>query len=649
MAKPATAPSMQCSAEQFHTALLDQKRLIAHEINEGTVTCRRFLATMIPDGGTLEAFDDSRTYKMRRAFQCPVGYQDQSFEMDCDPLANMATGQQTAKAECGNSCSTFTTLINDRNLKEACEGVCVVDFAQGGSFEGYRDSELKLATPLRCVRTLRNYERKRIADIFSQEIDDFKKIGLDSFEYSLFQHSVEEGGANAVVRSLMDVGFPELTYGGWEGPADRPVSIHWLERYRQLIIERLQQTEMSEGADQYVLTIEMTRESWHRAKIAEYTFRRDTGGVIPGFGNNLTVEATELDELFKSQKRAFEVWEGKIRVVFNDMPIRGIFKPSGVSPTGAPLYEFVRIYPYKNEANEIGTSYVTNRDYYRNQATCDGILYDVMELIPHIHPRSYKRYHLLKALTPDGVKSAGNSWDVRLLQGSDLGDKDCPNFFGEYYRYAMRHEFRWRNIYPELSGWIVHKFELPLTYDMNSTGEVIIHGLKTVETHAVVEDIDNCNLETCANADCLDPVVCDDLVSLEPCGYMETAYCGQAHTMFLHVCRECPADVDASVEYCFVDDTAVYGTHYQVIDEAGNMLPEVGTLDWAAGESGCKVVCVSIMNALPCTPGAPAGPANCCVEEPCAPNDACFTVKLQNAVGAALGCADGTVCIKNYS
>ena len=638
-------------------AILDQKQLIEFEVNEQLLNRPRYMMQMIPDGGIMDPHDDATTYRARRGFQAPVGYDDTSFEMDCDPFANLEDGYQTAKSACGNVSSVIGALTNDRHLAEACEGVCVVDFAQGYSTVGYRDQELKIATPLRCIKTLLNYEKKRVADYLSQEIDSFRETAIESYEYNLFKQVVEAGEANAVVKSVVAQPLPVLTKGGWDGTPTNRVTIDFLLRYRRQIMERLVNTKFASQAEDFVLEVEMTRDAWLAAKVADTLYRTGEGGFIPNLGNQVRIDESVFEQGSRMATKKFEIWEGKIRVIFNDHPIRGIMKPAGLSAGGDQLYEFVRIYHLKNEANEAGVSAVSNSDYYYNQAQCDGAMYDVIELIPHVHSESFKRYGLTKAIGPDGVVGHGNNFEVKLLNKADLSSRDCPNWFDEYYRYAARHNYRFRDIYPELSGFIAHKHEILQGYDMDSTGEVLF--VKDGVATSSVEEVDNCTLETCAKSECLDSEVCVDEISLDACGPISTAYCGETGTLIVSATRECglaapdgegvQAPQVATVEWCLIDDTAIYGTHYQAVDADGLPLAADGLFEWAEGETGTKSVCVNILDGLPPIAGEAPADTNCCLGTDATPVDALFDIQLKNVTFAALGCADSEVSIKNFA
>ena len=642
MATTTATPANACGVDRFKAAIFEQKPLIEFEVNENLANRPRYLIQKIADGGEMDPHDNGETLKMRRGFQAPVGYQ----EVD-NSVRPLIEGEQTAQAPCSNASATFGTMINEVD-PNACEGVCIVDFAQGFSFEGSQDFELKLGTPIRCIEELARMERRFVAQFLEQEVDSFTDTAFESFDHHLIRTAIERGGANASVKSVNVQPLPVLTEGGWDGPPTHPVSIYFLEHYRRQIIQRLKSAGKLGDTDNFVLEVEMTRGAWRRAKIAEHLERTGAGGYIPGAGDHIRID----DSIFKEgglMGRAFELWEGKIRVVFNETPIRGFFKPTGSGPDCDQSWTFIRIHHLTNEVNEAaGTSGVYNPAYDYTTVCCDGVDYRVVELIPHIHQDSFKRYGLTKAIGPDGVEAQGNTFQVRLLKDADLSSKECPNDFGTYYTYRARHNFRWRDIYPEFSGFIAHVHTILGGYDIAVDNEVL--KVTTGNACATPEVLDNCNERGCFDENCPEPACdpADNTTSLSPCGSLLVGYRGEPSLTTLVVDRSDYCDsVSAEVSYEAIDGTAIYGTHYQFVDPDGNALPATGTLTWPAGESGEQQLCVQILAALPDTPAPdPEGP--CCEETEATPNDATFSVEIKNAAGTTLDdCTVADVSIRN--
>ena len=92
-------------------------------------------------------------------------------------------------------------MINEVD-PNACEGVCIVDFAQGFGFEGSKDYELKLGTPTRCIEELARMERRFVKEFLMQEKDSFVDTAFESFDHQLTRLVIENGGANASVKSI---------------------------------------------------------------------------------------------------------------------------------------------------------------------------------------------------------------------------------------------------------------------------------------------------------------------------------------------------------------------------------------------------------------------------------------------------------------
>lgn len=645
----------QCSLHEVNAAIFDQRPLVEYEINERLENRRRYMIRKIPQGKMVDPHDDGRTLIMGRGFQAPVGYRsyDDPYAPDCDPV--LRAGYQTGQSGCGG-CATakIGTMVNQTE-NNACDGVCVVDFAQGYRYRGSNDFVLKLATPERCVETLAKKERRFVAQYLEQEAESFGETAFESYDFFLTNLAIERGGANSVVRGFI-LGEPVLTDGGWD-PGNDPddpvtgvkhVSIYFLERYREQIVERLRQFGKGEDAENYVMDVEMTREAWKACLLAEMLQRTSEGGIFKGLGGNIRLDEKIFDKADNLAGRRYDTWNSIIRVVFNDEPIRGFLKPTGQTPAGDKTYDFVRVFHLMNVPDEeAGVRAVSNPDYRRNTVRCEGFEYSLFELIPHIHPDSFKRHGLTQGIGPRGVHPGGTNFEIQLLTGEMLSSSDCPNWGNKKYRYYAEHKMRWRDIYPELSGFILHRRHILPGYDVdiNDRPLFVTEGV----ARAVPQVCDNCDEEKChpecpPQPDCTEA---DNITALSPCGTVLTGYYGEPNIIRLTVCRgdKCPGAA-ASVSYDIANGTAINGTHYIPIDSDGNAAPMSGTIEWAANECGCKDISIRIIGALPDTPAPAPGP--CC--EPTYPtkNDAIFTVTLVASTGTTLDdCTTVAVSIRN--
>lgn len=646
--------TIKCPIGDVQAAIFDQRPLIEYEVNEKLETRPRYMLAKIKDGGTVDPHDDGTTLIMGKGFQAPVGYKDYNdpFAPECRVGEGVA-GEQVAQGNCGPVSAKFGTTILETE-KDQCNGVCVVDFAQGYRYRGSDDYNLELATPERCIETLAKKERRFVAQYLEQEAESFSETAFQSFDHHLVNLAIERGGANSVVKSYTS-GLPVLTEGGWDiGNAPRTeikhVSFWFIEHYRRQIVQRLRQFGKGEMAENYVADFEVTRDAYTQMYIAEGLERTSDGGYIAGLGAQVRIDEKLFEKAEAMAGRSFAMSpDGKCRFVFNDEPIRGFLRPTGTTAGGNTTYDFVRIYHLKNEPDEeMGVRAVYNPEYDYNCITCEGVEYPLMELIPHIHEMSFKRHGLTKGIGPRGVDAVGTNFEIQLLQGDALSSGDCPNFFKNKYRYAARHKMRWRDIYPELSGFIMHRRRILGGYDINADDDCYI--VKDGQATADPADIGNCKEEKCDNGCEIEEVctVADNLITLEPCGDVVTSWCGEKSRLTINVCRgEICATEAAEVGYKLADITALVGTHYVVVDADGNTAPPAGTLSWAAGETGCKQICIDILGALPDT--EPAEPFDkCCNRVEATKNNAEFTVCLEGVSGATLtACVETKVAIAN--
>jgi len=652
MATPQTNVN-RCPIGDVQAAIFDQKPLIEYEVNEKLETRPRYMMAKIKDGGMVDPHDDGTTLIMGKGFQAPIGYGDFNDPRPDQAFQGGIAGEQIAQDDCGAVSTKFGTTILETE-KDQCNGVCIVDFAQGYRFRGASDHNLEMATPERCIETLAKKERRFVAQYLEQEAESFSETAYQSFDHHLVNLAIERGGANSVVKAFSQ-GLPVLTEGGWDIGANpradvKHITFYFCEHYRRQIVQRLRQFGKGEMAENYMADFEVTRDAYGQMYIAENLERTGDGGYIRGLGDHVRIDEKIFEKTHAMKGRSFAMSpDGKCRFTFNDEPIRGFLRPTGTTAGGKATYDFIRIYHLKNEPDEeMGVRAVYNSEYDYNCITCGGVEYPLMELIPHIHEDSFVRHGLTKGIGPRGVDAVGTNFEIQLLQGDALSSKDCPNFFQNKYRYAARHKMRFREIYPEFSGFIMHRRRILGGYDIDADEDCLI--VRDAQFTATHEEIDNCNEERCDNGCDLEETctTADNIISLKPCGSVITSFTGDAHILTIDVERDedCATEA-ASVDYKIVDGTALAGTHFTVLDEDGNPAIANGTVQWAAGEFGVKKLCIRIDGALADTPPATLVD-ECCNELEATPNNADFTVCVENATGATLAdCVLATVSIVN--
>ncbi len=661
MATSSTSAQASCSEHQVSAAIFGQRPLIGTLIKEKLVKQRKFMMRRIPEGEAVDPHDDSRTVRLNQGLAEAVGYSGYAdpFPDTCDG-PQLKTGELPGQTGCNDTCGSvqMETMVNETEAGACDPGVRIIDYAQGFEFTGSEDARVQIATKERCIETLAKRERKHVMDYIEKEADFLAETAFLSYDRRLVDLAVKHGGANSVVRSHLE-GEPVLTSQGWNpgvtpNDADtgvKHVTIYWLERYREQIIERLESATVSD-AENYVLEIEMTREAWKFALVAESLTRTGDGGMIKGLGEQIRVMAKLNEETFSSKDalsgRKFDTWDGKIRVVFNDKPIRGFLKATGTTTGSVPTYNFIRVNDYMNvPAEEAGIKTVTNPDYRRNTVNCDGQSYPLFELIPHIHKDSFSRHNLTQGIGPKGVNPLSANFEIQLLKDEYLSDSGCPNFGNKKYRYYLEHKFRWKNDRTEFSGFIMHRRFIMPGYDADIFNQELV--VNTAQATATTKDCDAGPLEKC-NPDCPEEVCAtdgsDNVTTLEPCGAVDTSFYGETKLLRVAVCRDSACATDAAkVGYDVADGTGLKGTHYEIIDSDGNVAPASGSVTWDAGESGCKYICFNILAALPDDPDTES---DCCETIEGKKNPATFDIKLSGSAGTTLGdCTELKVSINN--
>lgn len=655
MANNSSTGSTSCSPHAVNAAIWGQRPLISTLIRERMVKQNKYMFSKVKEGSTVDPHDNSDTVILNQGLAESVGYSsyEDPFPDTCDG-PSLRTGELPGQTGCNDQCGAVQMQTQVNNTPDnACDpGVQIIDYAQGFEFRGYEDARVQIATKERCIETLARNERKHVAEYIEKEAEFLAETAYLSFDRKLTDLVVKNGGANSVVRSYT-FGEPVLTTGGWSPGADpndttntnagvKHVTIYYLERYREQIIERLKAATVP-NAENYVLEIEMTREAWKFCLCTESLTRTGDGGIVNGLGEQIRLHAKLEEKMMEKGSmtgRSFDSWQGKIRVIFNDEPIRGFLRGTGQTAGGEPTYNFIRVLQYINEPSPDGAGLKTipNQDYRRNTVTCEGQSYPLLELIPHIHSDSFTRHNLAQGIGPKGVNPLGANFQIQLLGAEYLSDKDCPNFGDKKYRYYIEHKFRFKNTRSEFSGFIMHRrFILP-GYDADIINQELT--VKTDVANATTRDCEVGEVEKC-NDECPDDVCVgdgsDNTLELIPCGDVAVSYCGEDKLLRIAVERsgDC-ADLAAAVIFEVTDGTALSGTHYTVLDDDGNVAPLSDELSWGAGEFGTKYICFNIIGAIANDPDTQDA---CCNDVDGASNPATFTVNISTPTGAVLsGC-----------
>lgn len=567
MAENALDIDQKCA--RFIKRLRQDKDRIEDVVFDEIQKSNHFVMAQIPDAGVVDYNDNNDTIEYTNAGQAHRAYRERT------PTIGNSGGQMPGR-DCNGRTGLFDTQVDDVD-PNACSGTCEFRFGQGFKIYTTKDYELPMSTPEVCAREYIESGPKHVAGYFRGLFKEFKSFGMDNYEANLMNLVIANGGANA---SVLHPNYFNVTQGGFEAPPEHPISIHFLRDYRRYQIRE-------EGlTDDDMLEIEMPEEDWITAVLFD---QKETLGDAA----NVTINTQLFDDakgrLFK---RKFHEYAG-IRCIFNEMPVRGYFKPAG-SSGGEQFYDFVRVYHWKNEANEQGgLSKEPNHDYDRTCVVCDGVTYDMVTLAFVINKKSFKRYGLGAAKKYAGAPASSQNFTMEVRDGSWI---DC-NDFNDKFKLVARHSFRFKCEKTELSGAIAYRHNRPAGYVIPLTTEkdVIVP-----KGFASAEEFEKCEAGTCdkSNCECEGQVVDSNgncvaggtptTVELEPCATANVYYLGEDIDLELEVARKGGSNGSGSVNYTVTDGTAANGSEFVVAN---------GTINWAEGEIGSKAIAILIQGA----------------------------------------------------
>lgn len=590
-----------CSPDKIVAALHEQTNIITDTVREEIKDSTNLALRMIPDGGTVARNANNSSVIYGEAKQAPVAYN--SVDHTARPLEAAGysnTGDFKARSSHGNT-GIFNNLANEID-DNACHGQHTIDFAQGYRIRGFEDFELSVDTPVKCARELDRQGPSHIRGYFNGMKNQFTRWGMSNFSDNLINLAILHGEANASVQAADQF---NVTAGGWQAPPVHRISIHFLQDYRDYIMAELMGRGMKVSED-WLLEVEMPRQDWIDA-VTKDKIERDITGT------------QYLNEQFKDTEGAMKgrmyATYGGIKCYFNERPIRGYFKKTGTS-AGNDTYAFVRVYDWINTMGENGGVVASvNHDYRRDSIVVDGVKHAMVTLIPHIDPRSFKRYGLLKPIKPVGGDNAGVNYEVKVIDGANLGCND----FNDKFKLAARHEFRFKAMYPEFSGFIAYRHSQREGYVLAVTPRNYTAGTDNPSSPEQfdTQGVDECMSIECAQCDkvseqdgsCVDPESAEaSVVSLSPAGAVDVVTYGEDTTIKIAVTRSGGVGAACSVDYATADGTAAAAEDYTATS---------GTLSWEAGDTSTKFIEIPLL-------AAAADGEN-------------FTLTLSNAVGASIG------------
>lgn len=578
-----------------------------------------YALSRIKDGGVRDPHDNDDSIIYGKARQPYKEYKEVDYT-DKD----LIEGEMNAVG-CTGTQTEFTTSINDIR-DNACAGECIIDFAQGFRRLGYHDYDFKPKTPVVCAAELAGKGRRYVEAFFKGFVDNFTEFGMDNFDANLLNKVIRFGGANASVQGPNQF---EVTSGAFVAPPTGRLTVWFLEK----MFTRMQREKAIPKGGK--LELEMERQDWIDAVIYHQMIRNPNASYQFDFGKDVE------GDMAGRESHTY----GNIKVYFTNTPVKGYFKRVGTSSGGDPVWQFVRIYHWMNEAGEEGgVVNGPNHDYDRAYVWCEGIRYPMVKLAFMIHPESFTRYGLNKIVKPGG-EVASNNYDVKLLDGPWLAGEACGNDYNEKFKLVARHQFRLRLARPEWSGAIAYLASDPEGYSLPICNTDIDPTDPQPANAQVFEDCGGpsvCENEQCvacgkvadANGNC---VTADDgeddpesVLAFSPCGDFTTAWTGEQTIAILRVKRTGSLRKAASVAYTLTPGTATTPTHYTDVSEVP------GTLSWDAFDGTDKLIKIRINagsgsdTVLQLTAALNATPTNADTDEDC---DS-LTISIEDHVAA---------------
>lgn len=587
----------ECSPDKIVSALHEEAEIITDIVREKIKLSDRLALRMIPDGGTVRRHANNDTVIYGEARQASVQYRDLDHS-----VKTLEAGQFPGRDLHGSN-GIFDAQSNQID-DNACHGQTTIDFSQGYRVRRTIDKGLDLDTPIKCARELDRLGESHIRGYFEGFKNQFTRFGLDNFSDNLLNLTIQYSEANA---SVIAGDQFNVSTGGWSGVPQSRITIHFLKDYRDHVMAELKGRGM-EVPEDWMLEVEMPVDDWIDAVREEQIQRNGTSN-----GTSYNTEWLKDDESAMRGRR-FGTYAG-IKCYFNETPIRGYFQKVG-TVGGNDQFQFTRVYDWINTIDEQGGLITgVNHQYRADTVVVDGVSYNMVTLIPHIDPRSFKRFGLIKPLKPYGTDNAGVNYEVRVIDGARLGCND----FDDKFKFAARHEFRFKAIYPEFSGYIAYLhgrrtgYSLAVTRRDYTGGPASFAGPEAYRAHVA----DECEAAECAqcgkvaeaDGTCVAPEsVTASVLGLQPAGAVTTAFLGEAYTLRLAVHRTGGTSGAASVTW----------TSAHVTTDDTDFLDGTGTLAWAAGDNEPKYVEINILATA------------------VAATDQTFTVTLTSPVGATL-------------
>lgn len=598
---------MACDANKLKAALFEQSKEVRQFVNEQIEAGDRMALRMVPDKGFVEPNSNQDVVIFGTARQASIGYKS----VDSSARALIAgtmngRGLDATKTE-------FDTDINSID-DNACHGSCILDFAQGFRRRGTNDFKLSVTSQEICTEELDRMDRALVAGYFKGLKTNFTRWGFDNFNDELINRLLISSEANT---SVIAANQFSLTTGGFQAPPVYRLSIWHLQQWKRAIRQAKHGLGMNPPVD-WLFEIEAPVEDWIDAVRADQIARNPTGTVYD-------IKYLE-DAEGPMRGRKYDVYGG-IKCYFNEAPIRGIFKQTAISG-GSPVYSFVRVLDWKNVPGELGGLVMTNNpDYDNDSIIVDGVTYNMVTLIPHIDPKSFQRYGLVKSLKPEGGANSGTNFTVKVLDGAHIPCND----HNDKFKLVARHRFRFRSKYPEISGFLAYRHGRRAGYTLAVTPLDLVPGTTAFAGPQVFDacNPDGCETATCgscgqvpnASGQCVDEGAAPHgTLNLNPCGALSSVFYGEAMDVTLKVHRTGDPSSYASVLWASAHSTT---TDTDFLDTSANLL------EWEPGDTTPKEIVIPILATA---------------------DGGIFTVTISGATGDAIGtCSVATITLTDES
>ena len=676
--------------QKFYTSIFQELPHVAKKVKERAQDEPTYAEFKMRDGESKRPSDDRRFTVQRFAGSQIVPARQLNLQVDyTDDNCQIATKDATVKT--GNSecsalgCNEIEAQVTDLG------GTCgttrhIIDAAQGHFTREGEDVEIKAGTDVKCLDALEGLTQEAQEDILGNHLMTLERTLRRSKDFAKLTYIANHAESNFVCagRNNLAGQRPRFTGpGGWEkvdvNDIDHVTLFHLIEAHEHIGAQKLSHNKI-DSIDDFIMEVLITPHAYDEMMYRYETIKTST---LHRYRNNdafaqnslmrYKKDMTMTEEKMMMGKKSMKsiVWNDMIRFVFTKSPLKAYQVPDGQFPDGTPRcrFEVVPRFLDRNVEDEHGNGrgvmQFENPQWRENFIICDGIKHELLEAICIIDDESFGANPLMRGSRPNGHSSTPVDLSIILKHGDSVPPiTGCPNEDDTQFYYFAQWWNRFMQYYPEFSGIGWHRPNRLQGWNSGLTPVESNHGQGRPEPATTLAEAESCReSDPCDQSPCAEPVNCtvaDNLTKLDPCGDLNAPFFGNndPEIVTLKVSRDksCSEVADATIDYaitpvpadadeCVLD--SVYGVDYVAVDEDGVVLPDSGQIEFLAGESGSKSICIRLLQAAPTLPAdAPTGP--CCEDEEPKAQFTQFSVKLSNPVGTTLdNCDESIVTIEN--